>query len=194
KWSQSDYLGSHFEPLLTELSEKVGAASTATILVGREAKIVSSVSAPGVFGMKIEKQDWKDPFILATGQVLVAANDSSTWGDLISRTTVTPTLHSSWKKVLEFTRDRGIGYNLTRDPRGTVGVAMPVFGKGQSTVCSVGLYSPAYLSADIFSHPALEALWGTCAQASEYFGGELSERDFPTLADIRRHLPAQMLT
>lgn len=193
QWSRTDDLGPHLHPLMEELSERTSAASTATILVGREAKIITSVAAPGPFGSRIEKGVWKDPFQLATGQVLAASTGSSIQDEMIARTHVAPTLHSSWKKVLEYTRSHGIGYKLTRDPRSSVGVGMPVLGNGASVICSIGLHAPAYLAADILSAPALELLWSSCAEASELIGGELPRPRLPQLSLFRQHLPEQLL-
>lgn len=193
QWSRTDDLGPHLQPLLAVLSEHTSAASTATILMGREAKIITSLPAPGPFGTRVEEGVWKDPFQLATGQVLAASADTAVQAEMIARTRVTPTLHSSWAKILKYTRTHGIGYNLTRDPRSSVGVGMPVLGNGASVICSIGLHAPAYLAADILSESSLEQLWSTCAEASRLFGGELPRPDLPKLSLFRQHLPEQML-
>lgn len=193
QWTRSEDLGPHLRPLLDALSESTGSASTATILVGREAKIVASEPAPGPFGARVEEAVWKDPLQLATGQVLAASADPVIQAEMIARTRIVPTLHSSWKKVLDYTGAHGIGYKLTRDPRGSVGVAMPVVGKGGSVICAIGLHSPAYLAADILSGQCLELLWSTCAEASRLFGGELARPELPKLSLFRQHLPEQML-
>lgn len=192
-WGRATELVPHVEPILAELSEQRLVASTATVLIGREARIVASTPSPGPIGLRVEYEAWKDPFELGTGQVLVALGEQSRWGEFISRSGVTPQMHPSWRQVLSQIRAHGVAFKLSRDPRALVSMAMPVRGRSGEALCAIGVFAPAYLAGDVMSHETFEALWAASAHASEQFGGELDRPAEPDFTGLRRHLPAEFL-
>lgn len=192
-WGRATELVPHLEPILTELSAQRLVASTATVLIGREARIVASTPSPGPIGLRVEYEAWKDPFELGTGQVLVALGNQSRWGEIIARSQVSPRMHSSWRQVLSQIRTHRVAFKLSRDPRALVSMAMPVLGRGGEAICAIGMFAPAYLAGDVMSHDSFDALWAAGAYASRQFGGELHRPDEPDFEGLRRHLPADYL-
>lgn len=194
EWGRAKELVPHVEPILTELSATRFVASTATVLIGREARIVASTPSPGPIGLRVEYEAWKDPFELGTGQVLVALGEQSLWDEFISRSSVTPRMHPSWRQVLSQIRTHGVAFKLSRDPRALVSMAMPVLGRGGEAICAIGVFAPAYLAGDVMSHETFDALWTATLDASQQFGGELNRPAEPDFDGLRRHLPAEFLT
>lgn len=186
-------LSLHLEPLLTELTARTQLATTATMLVGREARIVASTPSPGAIAMHVTGHGWKDPLELATGWVLVALGDPGLWGGVIARTQQAPRLYPSWREVFAQVRRAGVAFRPNRDPRGAISIALPVLGHGGEAVCAIGLFAPAYLALDVMNHTTLDALWATCAQASTLFGGVLPRPPDPDFTALRRHLPDELL-
>ncbi|WP_175476894.1 IclR family transcriptional regulator [Ruania alba] len=186
-------LVAHVDPILVSLSARAQLASTATVLVGREARIVASTPSPGVLGMRVEHDVWKDPLKLATGWVLVAFGDRKHWGDYIARTDLSPRLYPSWRQVFAQIREHGLALNPTRDPRSAVSIAMPVRARNGEVLCSLGLFTPAYLAADVMNPAALDMLYEACSEASQAFGGEVNRPAPPDFAALRRHLPDNLL-
>lgn len=194
EWGRSAELVPHVEPILAELSAQRLVAATATVLIGREARIVASTPSPGPISLRIEYDAWKDPLELATGQALIALGEQSRWEEFISRSEVSPRLYPSWSQCLSQIRAHRVAFKLSRDPRALVSMAMPVLGRGGEAVCAIGVFAPGYLAGDVMSHETFEALWSAGARASQQFGGDLDRPLEPDFSALRRHLPAEHLS
>lgn len=171
-WDATRSLAVILEPVMSDLSESTGMASTATILVGDVAQIVTYVPAPGPITVRAGSPR-RDPLTLSTGRVLIALKDEREWTRFLS---ASPGAEHGWdadrwRHEFLTIRSAGLAVKTTRDPRLEVSMAVPVFGPGGSLACAVGCSTPSFLAEDLYNHEVLSQLLHARKRLAEMLGG-----------------------
>jgi DNA-binding IclR family transcriptional regulator len=170
-------LGQAVQPALNRLADISGRAATATVLVGREAKKIGFVPAPGPVTATAADLGWTEPLHLATGRVLVALTRESEWTTFIAQS---PDAEPSWPRrrwlnELRAIQRTGIAVKPAKRQSGAVGVAIPFWSHGGAVAGSIGCSAPAFLAREPADQPTLAALWTVSTELS----GELGCEDIP---------------
>lgn len=157
---------------LVALAERTGLAATATVLVGREARNLGFVQAPAAVTITADPDRWTEPFRLATGRLLVALTAEHDWGTFIGNSgNVEPTWSRRvWLSELRNIAEQKYAVRLSRDPRFSVAMGVPVWGSDDAVVAAIGCSVPTFLAADLLNQGQLDALWLTTAELSAELG------------------------
>lgn len=178
RWDAAGSLASTVLPVLELVSAKTGHAGTATVLVGREARIIASVPAPGPVTVHAPVV-WVQPLELATGRVLVAFTAEADWARYVAGSSGAEPRWSPrrWANELRQIQRAGVAARTTTDPRGACGLAVPVWTRDRTVVCAIGCSAPSFLVGDLLKQSTVDALW----EAAKSLSAELGCSDIPLL-------------
>lgn len=170
-------LGAAVEPVLNEVAATSGWAATATVLVGRDAKKIGYVPAPGPVTATANDLGWTEPLRMATGRVLVALTRESEWLEFIART---PDVERGWSRrrwlnELRGIQRSGIAWKPAQGRNALIAMAVPIWTHGGSVVASIGCSAPAFLAT---SQSQAETLT-TLRQAAVALSAELGCAEVP---------------
>lgn len=171
-WDPTGSLGSIVAPIMDDLSARAGHASTATVLVGRDARIIGFAPAPGPVTATTGGLRWSDPLGLATGRLLVACAHEAEWEAILDRSQDTEPSWSRrrWLNELRAIQRSGIALKTSRDRRGVSGLAVPVWSRGDIVVASIGCFAPTFLLSDLTNEQTVDALWDASIALSRELG------------------------
>lgn len=173
-------LSSRFEPALAlpplvkpvsqRISATTGLATTATVLMGDDAHLLSHEPAPGVVTVS---SPWSKshPFILATGRLLVALTRQDDWHSFIaSAGDAEPGWsHARWTSYLADVAQNAVCLKRARDAQGVSSIAVPVWSGGGAVICAIGCSSPGFIRPDLVER-TLDVLWDTATELSGQLG------------------------
>ncbi|MFW6599380.1 IclR family transcriptional regulator [Propionibacteriaceae bacterium Y2011] len=159
-------------PVLDRLAERAELAATATVLIGREARIIHYSAATGPITVTAERSAWSHPLRLATGRVMVALGDESAWPEFIANDEGAEPGWSQRRWLNEFRAISRSGVALKRigNPRGTSALAVPVWTRGGSVAAAIGCSAPTFLIEDLTRRRTLAALWDASGELSAHLG------------------------
>lgn len=172
QWDPIVSLSSLLKPALNQLSQSTGHAATATALVGREARLIGFEAGPSPVTVGSSQWTWKNPLALATGRILVAMTREPEWAEFIAAGQDAEPGWSSakWHEELTTVCRTGTCTKQARGDHEAVGVAVPVWTRGSSVICSIGCSAPAFLTSDDLVEQMLAALWDMTADISARLG------------------------
>ncbi len=173
-WDPVSSLTSLITPALQRLRSLTGHAATATALVGHEARLIGFET--GNSAVTVSSAQWtrQNPLALATGRVLVAMTQQSAWDEFVE---AGGDAHPQWSARRwheELTRISRVGVCVkgAKDKHDAVGVAVPVWGRGSTVMCSIGCSAPGFLTTEHVINEMLDALWQVTAELSARLGCE----------------------
>jgi len=180
-WDSAAALTSRAGPVLDALAERTDFATTGTVLVGREARIIGYAAAPGPITATASDLRWRTPLGLATGRVLVALCCEDEWTEMIQREAQVEPRWSQrrWLNELRTIQRNGVALKGGQDRRGVAGLAVPVWAHGGTVVASIGCWAPNFLLDDLIGPATLGALW----DASRDLSAELGCHEIPLTPD-----------
>lgn len=182
-WDPAAALTDSVGPALDSLAERTDLATTGTVLVGREARVIGFAAAPGPITATPSHLTWTSPLHLATGRVLVALTREAEWAEIVDREgTVEPSWSQRrWLNELRNVRRTGVALKRTKEARAVSGLAVPVWARGGTVVASIGCSAPNFLFADLARSSTLEALWDTSRGLSSQLGCD----ELPLVPDLQ---------
>lgn len=189
QWDPVQSLAVLARPNLAVVSERTGQAAVASVLVGSEVCLVAYT--PGT-GPVTTSPGWTrdSPMNLATGRVLVAMTRESEWPEFAaSATDIAPKRPANeWLGELATVFRSGVCVKQAPNAEGTVSVAVPVWARGGTVICSIGSSTPGYFATDELIRRMLDALWDATVKLSSEFGCDalpLPKPDVPHTAILR---------
>lgn len=192
-WDPTASLSAIVAPRLEELSVRTEHASTAAVVVGRDARLVGYAQAPGPVTATAGQWSWSDPLGLATGRLVVAMAHEPDWNTIVERSLQLTPSHSApprwstrrWLNELRAIQRAGIAVKTSRDPRSAAGIAVPVWARGGTVIASIGCSAPTFLIADLVSEATLDGLWETTLALSAELGCDDPPMSRPTLPSLQ---------
>lgn len=185
RWDPAAGLAPLLQPELKRLSNLTGQYSTARVLVGRTAQQIGYELGPGPVTIREPQSNWPRAITLPTGRVLAAFTRSSEWPEFIEDACGTRTgkKASRWHHELEATVSSGVCARRGSGMHGQLAIAVPVWTREQTVICSIGCSAPTALADDILPDRMLDALWEVSAGLSGGLGCEEIPLPKPNLAD-----------
>lgn len=189
-WDPMASLSAIVAPVLDDLSAGAGHASTATVVVGRDARIIGFAQAPGPVTATAGGKTWSDPLALATGRLLVAMAHEPEWEAIVDRShqlNPNPGVQPGWSvrrwlNELRSIQRTGIAVKTSRDPRAAAGIAVPIWARGGAVIASIGCSAPTFLVGDLVNDATLDALWDAASALSAELGCDEPPIPRPRLA------------
>lgn len=173
-WDPAATLADRVGPVLDTLAQRSEFAATGTVLVGREARVIGYVQAPGPITATLGQLRWRDPLGLATGRVLVAHCRPDDWAEIVSREGMAEPSWSQrrWLNELRTVQRTGIALKPADARHGAAGLAVPVWARGGAVVAALGCSGPGFLIDELASPTTVAALWGASRDLSAQLGCE----------------------
>lgn len=180
-WDPAATFADQAGPVLDALAERTDFATTGTVLVGREARIIGYAAAPGPITATASGLRWRTPLGLATGRVLVAFCREDDWAEIVGREGEVEPRWSQrrWLNELRAVQRTGICLKSTGDRRSVAGLAVPVWAHGGTVVASIGCSAPGFLVDDLVRPGTVAALW----EASRDLSARLGCQQIPLTPD-----------
>jgi len=174
-WEPLHALPDLVQPGLVQIAEGCGEAASATILVGREARLIGF--QPGTEAITIHYPQWLWPeaLKLATGRLLVALGDPNLWPEFVEHSPgVRPGLDlAAWQRDLQRLRELGYCALTTNRDGGQTLIAAPLRGHGGRALAAVGAACPAFRATPERCRAMTEVVWRVAGELCAQLGGEL---------------------
>jgi IclR family transcriptional regulator, KDG regulon repressor len=157
---------------LEALAERTGLAATATVLVGREARNLGFVHGSTTVTTTADPARWTSPLRLATGRLLVATTAERDWASFLDDGAAAEPTWSRrrWLSELRMITEQHYAARLSRDPRQSLALGVPVWSGDGAIVAAIGCSVPAFLAVDLLDQAQLDRLWLTTTELSAVLG------------------------
>ncbi len=134
------------QPTLVELTEATGEATSLTVLVGRQARLIAFNPGRHLVTIHYPQWVWPDPLQLATGQVVTAFADERARTEILRAhldREAAPT-EAEWEQVLAAIRAEGTALLQSTQRDGQYAFACAVRGPGGAVLAALGASAPMF--------------------------------------------------
>jgi DNA-binding IclR family transcriptional regulator len=174
RWNPMLALPEIVVPVLQELSESTGQAAVATVLTGRDARVVAFEQGHGPVGTPPPRTD-RRALDLPTGTVLVALSRRPQWAEFVADCVEHGERPLSSTKLfdeLERVAATRICGRRSAEPHGQTALAVPVWTAAETVACAIGLSAPTYLVDGELEKRMYDALVGAAQRLSIELGAD----------------------
>ncbi len=174
RWDPLQALPDRVQPALARVSQACGEAASATVLIGREARLIAFQPGTEPITIHFPQWVWPQALKLATGRLLVALGDERTWPEFVAHS---PDAQPGWAAEqwqVELRRLRELGYCALRTDRdgGQALIAVPLRTRGGAAVATIGVACPAFRADVERCRRMTAAVWSAAVSLTHELGGE----------------------
>lgn len=189
QWDASRSLSSLLRATLIGVSQRAEHAAYATVIVGHNSRVIGFEPAPGQVTAKSPDSTPTNPLTLATGRVLVAFTSDADWPEFIAagQDPDPPRSSEQWRHELAAIQQSGLCVKYASSPRDSTVIAVPVWTRADTVICSIGSAVPASMATNAMLQATLDVLWAATTDLSAHLGCDNLPRPRPTIPAGLQH-------
>ena len=176
-WEPLHALPDLVQPGLVKIADGCGEAASATILVGREARLIGFQPGTAAITIHYPQWLWPEALKLATGRLLVALGEPAMWPEFVAHSPGARPGSDlvSWQAELQRLRELGYCALTTDRDGGQALIAAPLYGHGGRALASVGAACPAFRATPERCREMTAVVWQVASALCGELGGSLPD-------------------